>query len=98
MTRASSREAIRTPVARRRRGALAAVCVLGLALGSGSVAQARLGDLDPSFDGDGVALPDVGPGAAQFEAVATRPDGRPVAAGSADSGEGLVVQLTGAGG
>jgi uncharacterized delta-60 repeat protein len=79
---------------------LAAACGLVLACASAQVADARLGDLDPGFDGDGVALPDVGAGVesgAQFEAVVSRPDGGAVAGGSVFTGaasEGVVVQLT----
>ena len=61
----------------------------GLALALVPSAQARIADLDPGFDGDGVALPAVGAGAARFEAVTTRPDGRPLAVGWAQVGGGL---------
>jgi uncharacterized delta-60 repeat protein len=73
-------------------------CAIAAALVPASAAQARLGDLDPAFDGDGIATPDVG--AARFDALATRPDGRPLAAGWASPtglDEPLVVQLTNSG-
>ena len=62
------------------RRALAAACVLVLALVP--AAQARLGDLDAGFDGDGIAQPAVGAGAARFEGVMAGP-GRALAVGSA---------------
>jgi uncharacterized delta-60 repeat protein len=81
------------------RRALAAACVLVLALVP--AAQARLGDLDAGFDGDGIAQPAVGAGAARFEAVTVRPDGRVLAAGYALNGasapEAVLAQLTPAG-
>ena len=77
------------------RRALAAACVLVLALVP--AAQARLGDLDAGFDGDGIAQPAVGAGAARFEGVVVRPDGRVLAAGSADGRRAVLAQLTPAG-
>ena len=81
------------------RRALAIACVLALALVP--AAQARLGDLDPSFGGGGIAQPNVGTGAARFEGVAIRPDGRVLAAGYALNGaaapEAVLAQLTPAG-
>jgi uncharacterized delta-60 repeat protein len=74
---------------------LALACVIALV--PAGWAQARLGDLDPSFDGDGIALPDVG--AAQLHGLAVRPDGRPVAAGwtVGTPDDVLVLQRTTAG-
>ncbi len=103
MTRTTGQEA--TPTSSRHgRRAVALACGLVLALVPAHAAQARLGDLDPSFGGDGIATPDVGAtGAtgARFEALTTRGDGRPVAAGWARNPQGLdeavVVQLTGSG-
>jgi uncharacterized delta-60 repeat protein len=90
--------------ARQGRRALAATFAIVLALVCASAAQANLGDLDPAFSGDGVALPFVGttiaPGA-RFEALTTRHDGGPVLAGWARSATGvdepIVAQLTPAG-
>jgi uncharacterized delta-60 repeat protein len=70
----------------------------GLTLALVPTAHARLGDLDPAFDGDGVVnVADDG----RIEAVTTRPDGRPVAAGWVrniqSAPEGIVAQLTNAG-
>jgi uncharacterized delta-60 repeat protein len=82
---------------------LAAACGLALAFAGAQAADARPGDLDPSFDGDGIATPDVGAvgTGSVLEAVTTRPDGRVVAAGWADNANGIdepvVVQLTVAG-
>jgi uncharacterized delta-60 repeat protein len=73
-------------------------CAIAAALVPATAAQARLGDLDPAFDGDGIATPAVG--AARFDALATRPDGRPLAAGWANPAgldEPLIVQLTNGG-
>jgi len=81
-----------TPHGRR---ALVVACSLALAVLAGQDAHARFGDLDPSFGGSGAVVPGVGT-TGQLEAVTTRPDGRPVAAGSA-AAEGVVVQLTNAG-
>jgi uncharacterized delta-60 repeat protein len=86
-----------TPHGRR---ALAAACALAVVVVLAHDAHARLGDLDPGFNGAGVVLPDVGAGASRFDAVTTRPDGRPVAAGwavGADGAEDAVVaqQTTG---
>ena len=89
-----------------RHGRRAVAIAVGLVLGlvPAHAAQARLGDLDPSFDGDGIAAPAVGAtdaAGARFEAVTTRGDGRPVAAGWARNQQGideaLVVQLTNSG-
>src|SRR5215207_502137 len=55
-------------------------------------ADARLGDLDPSFGSGGIATPNV---AATLEAVTNGPGG-PVAAGTG-ANEAVVVQLTNAG-
>ena len=84
------------------RRALAAACGLALLLVPAQAAHARLGDLDPAFDGDGVATPAVGAvglGGAELEAVTTRADGRIVAVGRAagaatNLNEPVVVQLT----
>ena len=93
MTRTTEQDAI-TRHGRRR---IALACALALALVPAATAEARLGDLDPAFDGDGIATPSVGGVAgASFEAVATRPDGRPVAAGTDPAGA-FVAQLTNAG-
>jgi len=76
---------------------IAAACALALSLVPAAAAQARLGDLDPGFGAGGIATPNVGGVAgARFEAVATRADGRPVAAGT-DAAGAFVAQLTNAG-
>jgi uncharacterized delta-60 repeat protein len=87
-------------IATTRHGAALLALACALALVPAGTAQARLGDLDPSFDGDGVATPAVG--TAHFDALAARPDGRPIAAGWAPNAAGtleepIVVQLTDAG-
>jgi uncharacterized delta-60 repeat protein len=86
------------------RRVLAAACGLALVLASAQAADARLGDPDPSFGGDGIATPNVGTlgsVGSQLEGVAIRPDGRVVAAGWANNVSGfdepLVVQLDGGG-
>ncbi len=59
---------------------LALACGVALAVVPAGAAQARLGDLDPSFDGDGIANPNV---SGVLEAIAARPTGEPVAVGTA---------------
>jgi hypothetical protein len=49
----------------------------GLVLAVVPSAEARLGDLDPSFDGDGIATPNVA--GTTLEDVTARPTGEPVA-------------------
>ena len=78
-----------------------------LALALTPAAQARIGDLDPSFGQLGIAGPGAaaigatGAGGARFEAVTARPDGSPLAAGWAQNPsnveEALLSQLTPAG-
>jgi uncharacterized delta-60 repeat protein len=73
----------------------------GLTLALVPTAHARLGDLDPAFDGDGVVTPNVGTTtSARFEGITTRGDGRPVVAGWANAGDedAVVMQLTTGGG
>jgi uncharacterized delta-60 repeat protein len=72
--------------------ALVAACALALVT-LPSAAHARFGDLDPAFDGDGLVTPSIGTGSSRFEAIAARPDGRPVAAGY-DATQAIVVQRT----
>ncbi|MGH9890722.1 MAG: delta-60 repeat domain-containing protein, partial [bacterium] len=57
-----------------------AAALLTLALGQ--VAQAADGQLDPSFDGDGLVILDVGNERNEFQALAVQRDGKIVAAGS----------------
>jgi uncharacterized delta-60 repeat protein len=71
---------------------LVAVCTVAI-LAPGQPAEARFGDFDPSFNGVGGAIPDVGSVESALEAVTTRPDGRPVAAGWA-ANAGVIVQRT----
>lgn len=82
------------------RRALAAACGLALALGSAQAADARLGDLDPNFDGDGIATPAL-PAAASLRAAAVGPGGIVYAGGSLDDGSNqdqmMVLRLTAAG-
>ena len=73
---------------------IALACLLGAALVPAGAAQARLGDLDPTFAGDGIATPSVG---GVLEGVAARPTGEPVAVGTGP-GEAFVVRLTNGGG
>jgi uncharacterized delta-60 repeat protein len=61
-------------------------CALAAALVPAGAAHARLGDLDASFGGDGIAT--VGNGG-QFEAVAPRSGGGAAAAGWFTNGQGL---------
>ncbi len=89
---------------RLRRRVLALACAAGLTLVPAHAAQARLGDLDPGFDGDGIATPGIGAtdgAGGRLEGLTTRPDGRPVGAGWATDATGneepVVVQLTLAG-
>ena len=103
MIGSTGQEATPTSSRHGRRAVALAVGVM-LALVPAHAAQARLGDLDPSFDGDGIAAPDVGAtdaAGARFEALTTRGDGRPVAAGWARNQQGIdelvVVQLTNSG-
>ncbi len=96
MTRSTGQE---EAGARHGRRAVALACALLALAFSPHAAQARLGDLDPSFDGDGIAVPDVGAPTAALRAAVLRPDGRVVAAGRAVNGataqnELLVLQLT----
>ena len=65
-----------------------AACLAALALALlPAAADARLGDLDPSFDGDGQNVVSFGPlYDSVFEGVVTRPDGRVVAVGWRDDG------------
>ena len=73
---------------------IALACMLGAALVPAGAAQARLGDFDPTFAGDGIATPSVG---GVLEGVAARPTGEPVAVGTGP-GEAFVVRLTNGGG
>jgi uncharacterized delta-60 repeat protein len=98
MTGTTGQEATPTR-SRHGRRAVALACGLVLALVPAHAAQARLGDLDPAFDGDGFAVPDVGAPTAALRAALLRPDGSIVAAGRAVNGstaqnELLVLQLT----
>src|SRR5688572_6784379 len=72
---------------------IALACLLGAALVPAGAAQARLGDLDPTFAGDGIATPSAG---GVLEGVATLPTGEPVAVGTGP-GEAFVVRLTNGG-
>ncbi|HZB75488.1 MAG TPA: PKD domain-containing protein [Solirubrobacteraceae bacterium] len=77
---------------------LAGACALALALAPATVADARLGDLDPSFGGDGVVL--LGD-ATSLQDAAVRADGSVTVAGQAVGvgvqTELLIARLTAAG-
>jgi len=78
-----------------RRGHVAALAALALALGPGGVARAAApGTLDPGFGSGGVATP---AGAAQLFGVAVQPNGDAIAAGQSTLGSALVERFTTAG-